>query len=174
MRCSGWSSLAILVSSAVALLVVWPAAAHVDATPAFVPKGSAESITFSGPNERDEPMTGFALTVPEGVAIRHAHVVEGWDESVEGSTATWVGGPLAPGEEIAFGMTLEAEVEPGVVELEAEQRYADGGVVRWPIDLTITPARESPSENLALAGVVALIGLLCVVAIGMLAWRRRA
>jgi hypothetical protein len=142
--------------------------------PAFLPTGSAESIAFSGPNERDEPMTEFALTVPEGLAIRHAHVVEGWVESVDGSTATWIGGPLAPDGEIAFGLTLEADVQPGVIELEAEQRYPSGSVVSWPVALTITPARESPSQNLALAGVVALIGLLCIVAIAMLAWRRRA
>jgi hypothetical protein len=142
--------------------------------PAFLPTGSAESIAFSGPNERDEPMTGFALTVPEGFAIRHAHEVAGWDESVEGSTATWLGGSLAPGKEIAFGMTLEADVQPGVIELEAEQRYPSGSVVSWPVALTITPARESPSQNLALAGVVALIGLLSIVAVGMLAWHRRA
>jgi hypothetical protein len=36
------------------------------------------------------------------------------------------------------------------------------------------PAAESPSQNLALAGVVALIGVLVVVAIAMVAWRRRA
>ena len=38
--------------------------------------------------------------------------------------------------------------------------------------MTITPAAESPSQNLALAGVVGLIGLLVVAAIVMLARRR--
>ena len=69
-------------------------------------------------------MTAFALTVPAGLEIAHAHEVEGWDESIDGSTATWLGGPLAPDAEIDFGITLEADVEPGVVELQAEQRYA--------------------------------------------------
>jgi uncharacterized protein YcnI len=173
MRCSGWSSLAISVCSAVALLLAAPAGAHVVATPAFLPSGSSKSITFSGPNERDEPMTSFALTVPSGLVIEHAHEVGGWDESIDGSTATWTGGSLAPNVEVAFGITLEADVDPGVVELQAEQRYDDGSVVAWPVALTITPAEESPSENLALAGVVGLIGVLVVVAIAMVAWRRR-
>lgn len=173
-RTAAWSFIALEALGAVALLLAGPAGAHVVAVPAFVSSGSAESITFSGPNERDEPMTEFALTLPVGLAIKHAHEVEGWDESVEGSTATWVGGPLAPDDEIAFGMTLEADVEPGAVELEAEQRYPSGSVVSWPVALTITPARESPSQNLALAGVVALIGVLSIAAIAMLAWRRRA
>jgi hypothetical protein len=174
MRCSGWSSLAISVSSAIGLLLAPSAAAHVVAAPAFVASGSSGSVTFSGANERDVPMTAFALTVPAGLEIAHAHELEGWDETVDGSTATWRGGPLAPTEEIAFGITLDADVEPGVVELQAVQRYPDGGEVSWPVALTITPAEESPSQNLALAGVVGLIGLLLVVAVAMLAWRRRS
>ena len=174
MRCSGWSSLAISVSSAVALAIPGSAAAHIVATPPFFASGSSESISFTGPNERDDPMTAFAMTVPPGIEIAHAHEVEGWDESVEGSTATWLGGPLAPDGELAFGMTLEADAEPGVVELQAEQRYPGGEVVSWPVALTITPADDSASQNLALAGVVGLIGTLVVAAIGMLAWRRRS
>ena len=172
MRCSGWSSLAISVCSA--LLLAGPAAAHVVATPAFLPSESSESVTFAAPNERDEPMTSFALTVPEGVVIEHAHEVEGWDESLDGSTATWTGGSLAPDVEVAFGATLEANLDPGVVELQAEQRYDDGSVVAWPVALTITPAEESPSENFALAGVVGLLGVLVVAAVAMVAWRRRS
>ena len=77
MRCSGWSSLAISVCSAIAL-VAGPAAAHVVATPAFLPSEKPESIAFSAPNEREQPMTAFALTVPDGLVIEHAHRVAGW------------------------------------------------------------------------------------------------
>jgi hypothetical protein len=45
--------------------------------------------------------------------------------------------------------------------------------VSWPVAITVTPAEESPSQNLSLAGVIGLIGALLVVAIAMLAWRRR-
>jgi uncharacterized protein YcnI len=172
MRCSGWSSLAISVSSA--LILAGTAAAHVVATPAYLPSGSSASITFAGPNERDAPMIAFSVTVPAGLVIVHAHEIERWDEGVDGSTATWLGGPLAPNEEIGFGMTLEADAEPSVVEAQIQQRYADGGVVSWPVAITITPAADTPSQNLALAGVVALIGVLLVVAVAMLAWRRRS
>ena len=171
MRCSGWSSLAISVCSA--LVLAGTASAHVVATPGFLPSGSSESITFSGPNERDDPMTGFTLSVPNGLEIEHAHEVTGWEASMDESTATWNGGSLATDIELGFGMTLKADTEPGVVELQAQQLYADGSVVSWPVALTITPATEGSSQNLALAGVVALIGVLAVVAIAMLAWRRR-
>ncbi len=165
----------LVVTVAVAiggLAAAGTAAAHVVATPGFLPSGSSESIAFSVPNERDDPMTAFALTVPAGLQIEHAHEAAGWDESVDGSTATWTGGSAASGVEVAFGMTLRADAAPGVVELQAEQRYADGGVVSWPVALTVTPATESPSQNLALAGVVALIGVLTVVAVVLLARRR--
>ena len=171
MRCSGWSSLAISVCSA--LILAGTASAHVIATPAFVASGSSQSVTFAGPNERDDPMTSFVVTAPDGVVIQHAHEVDGWEESVDGSTATWTGS-LASDVEVAFGATIEADVDPGVVELRADQRYADGAVVSWPVPLTVTPADDSPSQNLALAGVVALIGLLSVAAVAVFAWRRRS
>ena len=119
-------------------------------------------------------MIEFAVKAPPGLAIEHAHPVEGWTATVEGVTATWSGGSLAATAVATFGVTLKANAKPGLVELRTEQRYADGGVVEWPVVLTITPAAASPSQNLALAGIVGLIGVLVVVAIAMLAWRRRS
>ena len=172
MRCSGWSSLAISVCSA--LVLAGSASAHVVATPGFLPSGSSESITLAVPNERDEPMIGFSVTAPAKLEIKHAHDVDGWDEQVGGLTASWRGGSLAPDDEVSLGITLRADAEPGVVQLEAMQSYDSGAVVRWPVAITVTPATESPSRNLALPGVLALIGVLAIVAIAMLAWRRRS
>jgi hypothetical protein len=119
-------------------------------------------------------MTSFSVTAPEGLVIEHAHPTEGWNGSVEGATATWSGGSLPANTTVSFGMTLEADMEPGAVALQAQQRYDSGAVVDWPVSITVLPATESPSQNLALAGIVALIGVLAVVAVGMIAWRRRA
>ncbi len=172
MRCSGWSSLAISACSA--LLLAAPASAHVTATPTFVRSDDSSSITFSGPNERTAPMTGFSITVPPGLRIEHAHDADGWTESLEGPTARWTGGAVAPEAELVFGATIAADAAPGFVEVIATQRYADGNDVRWSVPVTIAPPEKSPSQNLALAGVVGLIGVLVVVAIAMLAWRRRS
>ena len=172
MRCSGWSSLAISACSA--LVLAGTAAAHVVATPPFLASGSSESITFAAPNERDVPMTEFSITAPPGIVIEHAHEVAGWSESVDGTVATWTGGSVAPEAELTFGATLAAEAEPGLVEVIARQRYEDRDVVRWSVPLAINPRTENPSQNLALAGVVALIGVLAVVAVAMFAWRRRS
>ena len=88
--------------------------------------------------------------------------------------ATWTGGSLAAGVTATFGVTLKADVEPGTVTLPARQGYDSGAVVEWPVTLTVTPPEQSPSQNLALAGVVGFIGVLVVVAIVILAFRRRS
>ena len=174
MRCSGWSSLAISVCSALALLLAAPAAAHVVASPTFLPSKSAESISFEVPNERDDPMTSFTLTPPEGLRIEHVHPADGWNVGlVNGTTALWSGGSLEASATATFGVTLEADVDPGIVTLQAKQLYDSGAVVEWPVALTVTPAEQSPSENIALAGVVGLIGVIVVVGVVLLAVRCR-
>ena len=174
MRCSGWSSLAISVCSALALLVLAaPAAAHVVASPTFLPSKGSESIGFEAPNERDDPMTSFTLAAPAGIEIQHAHPVDGWDGTVADGVATWTGGSLPASQTETFGVTLRADSDPGTVTLQATQGYGSGAVVEWPVELTVTPAEQSPSENLALAGVVGLIGVLIVAGVVLLAFRRR-
>jgi uncharacterized protein YcnI len=172
MRCSGWSSLAISVCSA--LLLAGPAAAHVVAIPTYLPSKSSGSITFEVPNERAAPMTGFAVTAPPGLVIHHANPVADWAGVADGTSAKWTGGSLPPKQMVRFTIALKADVDPGLVQLDANQLYDDGSVVSWPVQITVVPAAESPRQNLALAGVVALIGVLAVVAIAMLAWRRKA
>lgn len=171
MRCSGWSSLAISVCSALALAA--PAAAHVAVTPPFLAAGSSDSVELSVPNERDEPMTGFSLTVPSGFEIVQAHPADGWDRTFSDSTATWTAGALSSGASATYSVELKTPAVPAVVELEAVQRYDDGAVVRWPVAFTVTPADESSSQSLALAAVVGLLGVLVVAAIAAVAWRRR-
>jgi uncharacterized protein YcnI len=172
MRCSGWSSLAISVFSA--LLFAGAAAAHVVANPTYLASQSLATITVEAPNERSAPMTGFTVTAPAGLVIHHASPVEGWTGAADGMSATWTGGSLRPKQTGYFGIALKADVDPGLVVLDAKQLYDDGGVVSWPVQITVLPAAKSPRQNLALAGVVGLIGVLTVVAVGMVAWRRRA
>lgn len=170
MRCSGWSSLAISVCSA--LVLVAPAAAHVTVLPPFVPAGSTGSVSLTGPNERDEPMTAFDVSVPSEFRIVRAHPASDWEESVRASTATWTGGALAPGDEATFRLDLEAPTEPGPAQLDAVQRYTDGEVVTWAVALTVTPESESSSQNLGWALVTAGIGVVVLAAVGVAVLRR--
>jgi uncharacterized protein YcnI len=164
----------VAVAALLGLTVAGAASAHVAVTPPFLAAESTETVDLSVPNERNESMTGFSLTVPSGFEIVHAHPAEGWAATSDSTTATWTGGSLAPREVAAFGLHLTTPATPGVVEFLARQRYDDGAVVRWPVSFTVTPADESPSQNLALAAVVGVIGVLVVIAVVTLAWRRRS
>lgn len=110
-------------------------------------------------------MTSFAVTVPTGFEIRHAHGGEGWSATIDGSTATWTGGSIAARSTTTFGVVLKADRSPGAVTLQAEEGYGGGEVVRWPVALTVVPGAASPSQNVALAVVVALLGMLMVMAV---------
>jgi hypothetical protein len=174
MRCSGWSSLAISASSALAALVLAaPAAAHVTASPAFLPAGGEATLTLSVPNERDEPMTELAVTAPPGVRLVRAHPAGPWTAAIEGETATWSGGSVEPGATGSFLLTLAAPARPGPAELAAEQRYPGGETVRWPVALTVTPGAP-PREHVWRGVLVALLGLAATVGVVAFAWRRRS
>jgi len=167
MRCSAWSSLAISVCSA--LVLAASAAAHVTLTPSFLAADSTTSLRLSGPNERGEPMTGFAVTVPTGLRIVEAHPMGAWRSEVDGRTATWSGGSLTPEAEATFTLQLEASVEPGTLKLEAEQLYPGGAVVRWPIALTVVPGsgvHEFWTDD-TLISPFPFYALLAVVALGL-------
>ena len=170
MRCSGWSSLAISVCSALALAA--PAAAHLTAVPPFIAANDSATVSLSGPNERDVAMTGLGVTVPSEFRIVHAHPADGWESSVRGSTAIWTEGSLAPGAEAAFSLQVEGPTAPGPATIVAEQRYLGGEVVRWPVALTVTPSTESPPQNLGWALVTALVGLVVIAGIGVAIVRR--
>jgi hypothetical protein len=160
-----------------ALVPVAPAGAHVIASPTFLYAGETQTLELSVPNERDATMTGFVVRAPSKVEIVGAESAEGWTESVEGQVATWNGGSLQAKLAETFGLTIRPTGEPGAVELDAEQRYADGKV-RWPVSLTVVPASgdtssDSGGSGLLVAAIVA-VGVAISAAIGLLAWRRRS
>ena len=170
MRCSAWSSLAISVCSA--LLVTAPAGAHVTALPAFLAAGGTATVSLTGPNERDEPMTGFSITVPRDFRIVAARSAEGWSADVHEAGVTWSGGSLAPEADATFTVELEAPVGPGPAGLQAKQLYAGGEVVVWPVALTVIPSSEPSSQNIGWAVLTAVVGLGVLTVIGVALLRR--
>jgi hypothetical protein len=160
-----------------ALVVAAPAGAHVIASPTFLFAGETRTLELSVPNERDATMTGFVVTAPPEVEIVGAESAEGWAEAVDGRVATWSGGSLPAKLAETFGLTIRPPGEPGAVELEAEQRYADG-TVPWPVSLTIVPGNGETSSNSGgsgiLLGAIVAVGVAISAAIGLLAWRRRS
>jgi hypothetical protein len=165
--------LAAAIAGSLALVGAPSAGAHVIVQPDFLVANESDTVSLYAPNERKLPMTELYVSAPKGVEVVHAHAPAPWQATFTTGTATWTGGKLAPLTAASFGLVLDARRSPGTVELQVEQRYDDGGVVRWPILLTVLPGKTSPSQNLELAVIVGLIGLLVVAVIGLLAWRRR-
>jgi uncharacterized protein YcnI len=157
-----------------ALAAASSASAHVVPQPSYVTADEIDTISLAAPNERRQPMTGFVVTAPKGIEVVHAHgPAPPWTVTFSDTKATWSGSSLPPGASLTFGVVLDAKTSAGTVDLLAEQLYPDGGVVRWPIALTVLPSATSPSQNLQLAAVVGLIGFLVVVAVVVLTWRVR-
>ena len=167
---------ALVAACATVASLAWASAtaAHVLPQPQFLATGGTATLLLAGPNERDETMTGFSVTVPDGLRIVHARDTGQWEASVNGSTATWAGGGLEPLVEETFELHLDVSATPGLVTLETEQRYPGDETVRWPVSLTIVPGSEDAAQNLGWALVAALVGLLLTAAIVALAWRRRS
>lgn len=161
-----------------ALALVLPplAGAHLSVTPAFLTAGAAQELAVTVHNDRDETMTGFALSVPADVRIVSISTTPGWSGGVEGSTATWTGGAVAADSPVTFELSLEAPPAAGTAELRGDQLYPDGEVVEWPLELTVVPESEADEEfSWASLWFVGLAGLCALATIGyLLLWRRRS
>jgi len=147
------------------------AEAHVFPDPTYVATGSVTDVGLSLPNERRITMTGFELRVPTGFRIEEAAQADGWTSSATPRRATWTGGHLPAFANTTFSVRLAVRRAPGNVTLDAIEHYKDGGRVFWPVTLVVVPA-DKPSEQLGVALIVALVGLLGLTIGGALLWRR--
>ena len=135
---------ALAVCSVVVALVAPSAASgHVVPVPQFLASGSVATVSFAVPNERPEPMTGVIVTVPAGFRIVRAHPSPGWTETVDGSTATWQGGPLAHLTVETFRLEIDVSAPPGTAMLNTRELYPSGATVDWPATLTVVPGQDN-------------------------------
>ena len=174
-------ALAVCVALAAALGVPASAAAHLAVDPPFLAVAAKQRFVLTVHNDRDLPMTGFRLTVPDGLRILGTGGGSGWNEVVEGATASWSGSTLAPDTPVTLEVDLEGlAVEPGTVELQGDQLYAaDAESVTWPVTLTIVPEGGSaPEEDDGAFGatsiaILSALALLVVASFGVVFWQRR-
>ena len=158
---------------ACAFATVGSALAHIGVTPGFVVADETQSLSVNVHNDIDQPMTGLTVMAPDGIRIVAAGTEGAWQGEVEGRTATWSGGPLAPntGAMFALDVVAEAAAMPGPVQLQAEQIYPGGGSLPWPIPLTVIPSEEK--SQLLTWAVVGVVAALATGGIALLAVRRR-
>jgi len=150
------------------------ASAHVVPVPQLLPTG-IRTVSFAVPNERAETMSGVTIGVPAGFRILHARPAAGWTATVDGSTATWQGGPLAHLAIETFRLELDVSSNPGLATLDTVQLYPSGATVKWPATLTVVPGpddEESPDVGWELIAAIAGVGLIVFAGVAVLARRR--
>jgi uncharacterized protein DUF1775 len=153
------------------------ASAHVVPVPQFVASGATTTMSFAVPNERPEPMSGVIVSVPAGFRIVRAHVTPGWAATVDGSRATWRGGPLAHLNVETFRLDVEVSADPGSATLNTRELFPSGAAVDWPATLTVVPGPDdAQSEGTGRGWIAATIGISLIFTAGLalLAWRRNA
>ena len=102
--------------------------------------------------------------------------MKGWTATVDRSTATWRGGPLAHLAIETFRLDVDVSARPGSVTLNTRELYRSGATVDWPATLTVVPGPDDGRSEVGWGWFAAIGGAGLVFAAGLaaLVWRRRA
>ena len=152
------------------------ASAHVVPVPQSFRTGLVTTLDFAVPNERQEPMSGVAVSVPAGFDIVRAYPTSGWTATVDGSTSTWRGGSLAHLDIATFRLDVDVSAPPGTAALETLLLYPSGAEVSWPATLLVVPGpHDGGSLGVGWSEIAAIVGAGLVVAacVGIVARRAR-
>ncbi len=120
------------------LIAVSPgsAFAHVVVSPSEALTGEYETFTTSVPNEKDIPVTGIRLVIPDTIELVTPTVKQGWEIQTKknGEKVTeisWTGGSIAPELRDEFTFSAHLSSSAGDINWKAYQTYQDGSVVAW-------------------------------------------
>lgn len=134
-----WGALALVV------VLATPAStfAHVVVKPSEALTGAYQTFTTSVPNEKDIPVTGIRLVIPDTVESITPTVKQGWniETKKDGEKVTeisWTGGTIAPELRDEFTFSAHLPADAGDIHWKAYQTYQDGSVVSWD---------QKPSED---------------------------
>lgn len=117
--------------------------AHVVVSPSEALTGAYETFTTSVPNEKDIPVTGIRLVIPDSIESVTPTVKPGWEIQIKknqdkATEISWTGGVIAPDLRDEFTFSAHLSAEPGNINWKAYQTYQDGTVVSWD---------QKPSED---------------------------
>ena len=132
------SKFAVFGLAASLAVVALPGAAfaHVVVTPSEALTGDYETFTTSVPNEKEIPVTGLRVVIPDTIESVTPTVKPGWQietkKSGEKTTEIiWTGGEIAPGLRDEFTFSAHLSDVAGDVNWKAYQTYQDGSVASW-------------------------------------------
>ena len=162
MKCKGWSSLAISVSSAasVALLLAASAGAHLSIVPPSVVKGQLVDLVFSVPNEDDRyGLNHVTLGIPQAFDLDDAEAKTGWSQSRTGQAVTWSGGNIPKGTYARFGIRGTAPNRPETVLFNVLVGDRTGKSITYRVALSVEahPPHDAGARQLAKAALIAAI-----------------
>jgi len=128
-----------------ALIVVTPnlAAAHVVVSPSSALTGEYETFTTSVPNEKEIPVTGLRLVIPDSIESVTPTVKSGWEIAItkkddKVTEISWTGGSIPAEQRDEFTFSAHLPSKAGDITWKAYQTYKDGSVVAWD---------QKPSED---------------------------
>jgi uncharacterized protein YcnI len=168
---------ALALAAIAALAFPASAAAHVLLSPNTVAPHSFMLYTVLSPNERDSPLTGLSLTIPENLEVDAVADTPGFTESELTDQShrivglRWSGGRVAPGKLALFHFTGSVG-DAGTIHLTGLQTFANGTTEVWRTpQIVVGAAAGSSSDTLAraLSAVAVVLAAIAVV----IAWRRR-
>jgi uncharacterized protein YcnI len=168
---------ALALAAITALTFPASAAAHVLLSPNTAAPHSFMLYTVLSPNERESPLTGLSLTIPESLEVDAVADTPGFTESEITDPShrivglRWSGGRVAPGKLALFHFTGSVG-DAGTIHLTGLQTFANGTTEVWRTpQIVVGAAAGSSSDTLAraLSAVAVVLAAIAVV----IAWRRR-
>jgi uncharacterized protein YcnI len=122
------------------LLFASPIFAHVVVKPNQVGVAQYQTFTVGVPNEKEVPVTGLRLVIPEGVKSVSPNVKSGWTikivktgggEDAHVTEIDWTGGSIPAGQRDDFLFSAQVPSNETTLTWKAYQTYKDGSVVSW-------------------------------------------
>jgi uncharacterized protein YcnI len=170
---------ALALAAIAALAFPASAAAHVLLSPNTAAPHSFMLYTVLSPNERDSPLTGLSLTIPESLEVDAVADTPGFTESELTDQShrivglRWSGGRVAPGKLALFHFTGTVG-DAGTIHLTGLQTFANGTTEVWRTpQIVVAAAADSDSSSDILARALSAIAVVLAAIAVVIAWRRR-
>jgi uncharacterized protein YcnI len=154
----------------VAVLVVVPAAAaHVSVTPHTVAPGEDVVLSFAVPNESDDhaDVPRVVIAVPPAFTLDDPGATPGWTVRVvgKGTTISWRGGSVPPGQFETFSIRGTAPKQPVKLVFTVLVAHSTGptDTYRAAVDVAVPPsARDNGARTLAGAALAVAIAAAAI------------
>ena len=148
------NKVAVIGVLALVFTLVTPGAvfAHVVVTPNEALTGAYETFTTSVPNEKDIPVTGIRVVIPDSIESATPTVKPGWEIQTKknGEKVTeiiWTGGMIPAEQRDTFTFSAHLSDKTGDINWKAYQTYQDGSVVSWDQQPVEDHGHENEDES---------------------------